>query len=202
MPQRAVCCITCAVHHAACTTCYIFDAVHHAARVVFCAVRAVYTSCCAPCVLCCVLCAPLHAWCAVSSVLSNACCAVCAMRCAPGAVCATRAVRSALCSERCALLPATTRESPHTEHGPGPAAAGPLLLFCFFCVYSYHHGLSLWVLGSAAAGCPFWVRVVTGLSAQLFSSHHLPPACSLQQMQPESGAPGGGEREELRGLGF
>lgn len=165
--------------------------------------RAIYlmlcTTQCALCSVQCVLYTPRavrRVFCAVYFVL-------CSMR---GALyplcCATRAVRSALCSERCALLPATTRESPHTEHGPGPAAAGPLLLFCFFCVYSYHHDLSLWVLGGAAAGCPFWVRVVTGLSAQLFSSHHLPPACSLQQMQPESGAPGEGEREELRGLGF
>lgn len=155
-----------------------------------CAVCSVLcTLCSAPCVVRCILCAEQRALCSVCYALRTRCCA-------------TRAVRSALCRERCALLPATTRESPHTEHGPGPAAAGPLLLLCFLCVYSYHHGLSLWVLGSAAAGCPFWVRVVTGLSAQLFSSHHLPPACSLQQMQPGSGAPGEGEREELRGLGF
>lgn len=49
------------------------------------------------------------------------------------------------------------------------------------------------MLGGAAAGCPLWVHVVTDLSAQLFSSHRLSPARSLQQMQPKSEVPGEGE---------
>lgn len=144
MPQRAVCCITCAVHHAACTTCYIFDAVHHAARVVFCAVRAVYTWCCAPCVLCCVLCAPLHAWCAVSSVLSNACCAVCAMRCAPGAVQRVLyALRCAVSAVRCCLQP------PERARIPSTAPARLLRVLC--CSFAFFACIP--IITVSASGC-------------------------------------------------
>lgn len=49
------------------------------------------------------------------------------------------------------------------------------------------------MLGGAAAGCLLWVPVVTDLLAQLFSSHYVPPARFLQQMQPKSKVPGEGE---------
>lgn len=127
MPQRAVCCIVCAVHHAPsaiylmlcsvhcvlCSVCHIY--------LVLCTVYSVLCILCSsPCVVCCILCAVQRVLCAEHRVLCAECCALHALLCAANAV-------------RCRLQP------PERARIPSTASSAALL---HFFMYSYQHGLS------------------------------------------------------------